>query len=620
MRKFTALLFIMLFSLQVFAATPSSAIVYEVRTTGASTNGGGFKTGATGTDWTGQAGCKYSLSGLTSSGAGSVILTASAAADWVGNVINIASGTNFTAGFFEITSISAGVSATVSTRQDGIAVTTGVGASGVGCIGGAYKFGTSVDPVFAAGIAPGNTVWVQSGTYPTLANSMSFTDCTVTKQCFFTGYNSAHSDNPSIANSPVINLGATSNDFGADAVVSNLSFTGTATTPLTSDGSVTWYNIKSINTSTSANRSALNPGAGDKVIKGEFISQAGKAINFSTDVFVVGAYIHDSATCISSSSAGYSILAMRNVLAGCATTAINLTGANASNSLIMSNTIYGSERQDGVGLAVATGNSGAVAVNNILYGLTTAISATTANTANWSLNNYFNNNGTNRTNWLVGIGDGTTAPAFLSVTTQSGSAGSVSGSVLTDNAATFTSVTDNQDYLVIQNGTGVTSTPGSLLITGHTTHTVTTAAAIGGSGSNISYFVRTGHNFAPGPAMANIGFPGALPGGFSTSYEDVGALHTQNTDAGIANVLSTASYTFQNGSKTGTYVGPTAGTVQTGTSYGNSQTGTYDGSDRWSDPGIAKVSKGTVYKANSTSNNRTGTRRFGYSAGGFGGQ
>ncbi|MGZ6477692.1 MAG: hypothetical protein ACXWQE_00240, partial [Bdellovibrionales bacterium] len=40
---------------------------------------------------------------------------------------------------------------------------------------------------------------------------------------------------------------------------------------------------------------------------------------------------------------------------------------------------------------------------------------------------------------------------------------------------------------------------------------------------------------------------------------------------------------------------------------GDGGTGTYDGSDRWSDLGIANARAGTPYKANSLTNNRTGT-------------
>lgn len=53
-----------------------------------------------------------------------------------------------------------------------------------------------------------------------------------------------------------------------------------------------------------------------------------------------------------------------------------------------------------------------------------------------------------------------------------------------------------------------------------------------------------------------------------------------------------------------------AGELKTGVTKmvsGSSVTGTYDGSDRWTDPAEANVRKSTQYKANSTSNNKTGT-------------
>lgn len=53
---------------------------------------------------------------------------------------------------------------------------------------------------------------------------------------------------------------------------------------------------------------------------------------------------------------------------------------------------------------------------------------------------------------------------------------------------------------------------------------------------------------------------------------------------------------------------PSIGNVKTGISFDNGLlTGTYTGSDRWTDPGVANVRFGTVYKVNSTTNNSTGT-------------
>ncbi len=87
--------------------------------------------------------------------------------------------------------------------------------------------------------------------------------------------------------------------------------------------------------------------------------------------------------------------------------------------------------------------------------------------------------------------------------------------------------------------------------------------------------------------------------------------------------------TFDNGTA-GNVVLPGAGNVRAGVTYGPSGgttgslavpsladtrvgvavdggTGTYDGSDRWSDPGAGNVRASTPYKANSATNNRTGT-------------
>jgi hypothetical protein len=48
----------------------NAAIVWEIRTTGAQTNGGGYKTGATGTNYSQQAAAQWANLAVTSDGAG----------------------------------------------------------------------------------------------------------------------------------------------------------------------------------------------------------------------------------------------------------------------------------------------------------------------------------------------------------------------------------------------------------------------------------------------------------------------------------------------------------------------------------------------------------------------
>lgn len=111
----------------------SNAIVFEVRSTGSDTNGGGYKTGATGTDYSQQNAAQYALTGLTTAAANAIILSASAAADMVGNLIQITGGTNFITGIYEITSVSVGVSITVDRN-----CTSAAGVSGTANVGGAF--------------------------------------------------------------------------------------------------------------------------------------------------------------------------------------------------------------------------------------------------------------------------------------------------------------------------------------------------------------------------------------------------------------------------------------------------------------------------------------------------
>lgn len=83
-----------------------------------------------------------------------------------------------------------------------------------------------------------------------------------------------------------------------------------------------------------------------------------------------------------------------------------------------------------------------------------------------------------------------------------------------------------------------------------------------------------------------------------------------STDPGVANVLTSAGTYYINGAaKTPTYVDVGAATnVKTGVSYGVGLTGSYDGSDRYTDPDLSKIDSAYSFKYNTTgANNRTGT-------------
>jgi hypothetical protein len=136
-------------------------MVWEIRSNGNDNNGGGFKTGASGTDYSQQTSPQYALTSVTTAGVGATFLLASASADMVGNIAHVVSGTNFAAGFYEITSVSVGVSVTCDAN-----VCTGIGASGVINIGGALATIGKIGSASAnQGAVAGNLLCVKSGSY-----------------------------------------------------------------------------------------------------------------------------------------------------------------------------------------------------------------------------------------------------------------------------------------------------------------------------------------------------------------------------------------------------------------------------------------------------------------------
>jgi len=149
----------------------SAQMVWEVRpTNGSDNNGGGFKAGATGTDYSQQNAAQYALTSLTTAAANAIILTASASADMVGNTIQILSGTNFTLGIYEITAVSVGVSITVDRN-----CTTAAGASGTANVGGALQTLTKL----AANMVGSNKAFVKAEATITTTAGFTFTAATV---------------------------------------------------------------------------------------------------------------------------------------------------------------------------------------------------------------------------------------------------------------------------------------------------------------------------------------------------------------------------------------------------------------------------------------------------------
>lgn len=271
MKTFLALFFAL--ATVAFGAL-SSTIVWEVRSAGADTNSGGFKTGATGTDWTQQNGAQYALTSIATAGAGGTFLTTSAASDMVGNVAHVVSGTNFTAGFYEIISVSAGVSVTCDAN-----VCTGVGASGVINIGGALA---SIGKIGSAsanqGAVAGNYIYVKGSFTPSSTDTVACSGSS-TSPIVIRGYGTTRGDGylgrtngngplittnmPTIAYSGTVRLNAT----GTWILIDCLNVSSHASNPTISiAGNSCVRACLAANDSTNASAAGINMSAGPAMV------------------------------------------------------------------------------------------------------------------------------------------------------------------------------------------------------------------------------------------------------------------------------------------------------------------------------------------------------------------
>jgi len=139
----------------------SSASVWEIRTAGAATNGGGFVTGAAGTDYSQQdakntVGNNISTTDAVAVGTGVITsATATFTSAIVGNIIYLQGGTGaLAAGWYQVT---ARASTTSITIDRSVAAGTGITMN----IGGANSDPAIVAPLLVAT----NTVYQKAGTY-----------------------------------------------------------------------------------------------------------------------------------------------------------------------------------------------------------------------------------------------------------------------------------------------------------------------------------------------------------------------------------------------------------------------------------------------------------------------
>lgn len=177
-------LILFLCALPIFGAIPATT-VWEVRTTGAATNGGGYSSG--GTDYSQQNAAQWTVADAVTAGTTTITsATASFTSAIVGNVCYVAGGTgSITAARYHV---DAYVSATEITMDRFTGLTAGTGVT-LNC-GGALNHPATAFPAVVAG----NTVWVQAGTYNRSENLLTSANGSTGLPIQVNGYTSSRGD------------------------------------------------------------------------------------------------------------------------------------------------------------------------------------------------------------------------------------------------------------------------------------------------------------------------------------------------------------------------------------------------------------------------------------------
>lgn len=390
----------------------ASTIIFRANTAGTAgnVNGGGYKPGSSGTDFSRQNAAQYDLTGVTTAAADAILLTASAAADMVGNVAKINSGTNFTVGWYEIISVVVGTSITLDRT-----CTTAAGSAGAVKIGGYLSLGSADDAVFEA-LAPGNKLYIEKGTYTIDGNVSVANDGTAALPINIVGRDGSDTVAPTGANRPILAFGANTANFLGDYYnFYNLDFTTTAPAGIFVQAGSILRNCKSFNSSATANRAAFSlSGLGSRVIDCEAISTAGDGIDQASGQasHITGCYIHDcGAKGIDLVGTSVRTSITFNIIDNCAT-GISM-GSGSTEIFVQNNTLHGANTPAGTGIdLLATTAIKCTFMNNSISGFVTGVNSAAAVESNfYDYNNFFNNT-TNRTNVTAGPNDTALDPAF----------------------------------------------------------------------------------------------------------------------------------------------------------------------------------------------------------------
>lgn len=202
----------------------SASTIWEVRTTGDDTNGGGFTKGASGTDYSQQDIAQVIFDGLSinastvATNSTITIVGYTVSNNDVGNILNITGGTNFTTGVYSINSVNI-VSNTWTLDRN---CTSGTGAGMSGKMGGALASPGEAGNNMVAG----NNIYIKSGTY-----NITNASTNISKGCL------SVPGAPSASNtSRIVGYENTRDDLGAKPILSAIGINSFSVVTLSNSG------------------------------------------------------------------------------------------------------------------------------------------------------------------------------------------------------------------------------------------------------------------------------------------------------------------------------------------------------------------------------------------------
>jgi len=344
----------------------STSLVWECRASGASdSNGGGFVAGGSGTDYSQQNSAQLSLTDLATTGVVTTLTSATGGftAAMVGNVINIGSGTNFTAGFYQITARTNSNTVTLDR-----APTTAAGSAGHGSVGGALA---TLNKLAGAMVARNKAYGTGAfTTTATITFAQSVTSDSADPMTRLIGYGTTRGDSGQATLTLQTNTGLTGilmsgNGFSVEQIAVDCASLATSTG--ISFGSLQYSRVLNCKVANFTSAGISNSGAYDCLVDACEVtggtSAATAGIKGYSIWFIRGCFVHDNAC--PGIIVGDQGMAMRNLV-------VNNTGASADGirvsfgCFVMANTIHGNGRD---GLQLIADND---IINDFRYNLLTS--------------------------------------------------------------------------------------------------------------------------------------------------------------------------------------------------------------------------------------------------------